>query len=127
MSTTLSNTQKPYLVHFKLLNYYPGGGFVENIRARDIPKSTESRSSQCSTLAGGTAVMDWNFATGFNGWLPTLDTQIQIGEDNQIYYKYFEKDKCSRKTLPARTAMNENTYFAYLLGGRGPEFGKACL
>ena len=31
-----------------------------------------------------------------------------VGEDNQINYKYFEEDTCSRRTFQSRTAMSEN-------------------
>ena len=29
-------------------------------------------------------------------------------QDNQISYKYYEKETCAKKTVQARTAMNEN-------------------
>ena len=65
------------------------------------------------TMGGIENFLSFTFETcedeGFCGWLPTLDTQIQIGEDNQVYYKYFEKDTCSKRTVQAKTAMNENT------------------
>ena len=43
------------------------------------------------------------------GWLPTLDTSFKIGEQNQILFRYFEKETCSRMTVQQKTAMNENT------------------
>ena len=47
---------------------------------------------------------------GFGGWLPTLDTSLQVDmKTNTINYKYFEKTTCSKKTVQEKTAMNTNT------------------
>ena len=45
---------------------------------------------------------------GFLGWLPTLDTCLRVEQNNQISCTYFEKEMCAKKTVQARTAMNEN-------------------
>ena len=40
-----------------------------------------------------------------DGWLPTLDTTLKVGESNTIMYKYYEKET----TVHQRSAMEENT------------------
>ena len=45
----------------------------------------------------------------FNGWLPTLDTCIRVEENNEINYKYYEKETCSKITVQNKTEMNENS------------------
>ena len=42
------------------------------------------------------------------GWLPTLDTNLRVGELNKIEYKFYEKETTTRKTVQKRTAMEEN-------------------
>ena len=65
------------------------------------------------TMVGIEHFLDFTYETsedeGFNGWLPTLDTQMRIEEDNTVGYRYYEKDTCNKRTIQSRTAMNENT------------------
>ena len=42
------------------------------------------------------------------GWLPTLDTNLKVGSDNQIQFKFYEKSTCSKKTVQKDSAMEEN-------------------
>ena len=42
------------------------------------------------------------------GWLPTLDTSLKIGSNNQIQYKFFKKEISSRRTVQAKSAMEDN-------------------
>ena len=102
--------------------FHPGWRYTHNglefcnrwrIEDKHLSPTERTKRVLAGTMVGIEDCLDFTFETcedeGFNGWLPTLDTQIQIGEDNQIYYKYFEKDTCSKRTVQARTAMNENT------------------
>ena len=41
------------------------------------------------------------------GWLPTLDTQIMVTEDNIVRYKYYQKPTTSQVTVQRRSAMAE--------------------
>ena len=43
-----------------------------------------------------------------DGWLPTLDLNLKVGEDNKLMYKFYEKDTCSSTTVMKRTAFCEN-------------------
>ena len=42
------------------------------------------------------------------GWLPTLDTSIRVGQDNQIMFKFFKKEVSSKRTVQKLSAMGEN-------------------
>ena len=41
-------------------------------------------------------------------WLPTLDTSIRVGLNNQIEFRFYEKPVCSKKTVQLKSAMAEN-------------------
>ena len=43
-----------------------------------------------------------------DGWLPTLDTNLMVGENNIISYKYYEKPTTTNTTIRSTTAMAEN-------------------
>ena len=43
-----------------------------------------------------------------DGWLPSLDTSLLVGENNTILYKYFEKPTTTNTTIRRNTAMAEN-------------------
>ena len=46
----------------------------------------------------------------FNGWLPTLDTNIRVEEDtNIITYKFYEKPMAANTVVHARSAMPEDS------------------
>ena len=42
------------------------------------------------------------------GWLPTLDTSLKVRSNNQILYKFYKKEVGSKRTVLAKTAMEEN-------------------
>ena len=42
------------------------------------------------------------------GWLPTLDTSLQVGENNLVKFKFYEKPVGPGRTVQQRTAMPEN-------------------
>ena len=44
-----------------------------------------------------------------DGWLPTLETALRMGDGNTIEYRFYEKETCSTKTVQIRTAMDENS------------------
>ena len=45
----------------------------------------------------------------FDGWLPSLDTNLAVNEDNLIIYKFFEKPMTANTVLHQRTAMPEDS------------------
>ena len=65
------------------------------------------------TMTGVEQFLEFTFETcedeGFGGWLPTLDSKLRVEENNQVSYQYYEKETCSKSTVQAKTAMNENT------------------
>ena len=64
-----------------------------------------------TTMQGVEHYLDFTVETGedFNdGWLPTLDTCLRIGENNETLFRYFEKDVCSSRTVQKQSAMGEN-------------------
>ena len=44
-----------------------------------------------------------------DGWLPTLDTSLQVDKRNRVMYKFYEKPMCSSVTVQRRTAMGEDS------------------
>ena len=52
----------------------------------------------------------FTFETGsdYDGWLPTLDTNLMIDSNNQVLYKYYEKPTTTNTTIRQATAMAEN-------------------
>ena len=45
----------------------------------------------------------------FDGrWLPTLDVSLSVSGENQILYKFFEKETTTNLTVQKRAAMGEN-------------------
>ena len=44
----------------------------------------------------------------FDGWLPTLDTNITVNKENLVFYKFYEKPMASNTVLHFRTAMPED-------------------
>ena len=45
-----------------------------------------------------------------NGWLPTLDLNLQVDSDNSINYKFFEKPTASKMCLQSDTAENDQQW-----------------
>ena len=45
----------------------------------------------------------------FDGWLPTLDTNMMVDRNKKVLYKHFEKEPCSKKTIQRMSAMGENS------------------
>ena len=44
-----------------------------------------------------------------SGWLATLDTDLQVTEENRVEYKYYEKPMSSNMVMQKSSAMDENT------------------
>ena len=44
----------------------------------------------------------------FDGWLPSLDTNLAVDKENMIVYKLFEKPMSANTVLHFRTAMPED-------------------
>ena len=65
-----------------------------------------------NTLSGLESFLEFTVESGEefdNGWLPTLDTSLKVGERNQILYRFFEKETSSSRTVQKRSAMEENS------------------
>ena len=45
---------------------------------------------------------------GFEGWLPTLDTNLMVTKENLLRYKYYEKPTTTQVTIQKKSAMAEN-------------------
>ena len=45
----------------------------------------------------------------FGGWLPTLDLEIRIDDQNRVIYRYYEKPMIPNMVLHKRSAMPEST------------------
>ena len=43
-----------------------------------------------------------------DGWLPTLDMNLMVDEENYIQYKFFEKPTTSQLCLQADTTLSQN-------------------
>ena len=62
------------------------------------------------TMTGIETFLEFTMETeeDFSGWLSSLDTNLTVGKDNIIYYKFYEKPMCANTVLHARTAMSED-------------------
>ena len=85
---------------------------------KDLSATERTKRILAGTMKGVEQFLEFTFETcedeGFDGWLPTLDSKFRVEEDNQVSYMYYEKDTCSRRTVQARTAMNENSQMKIL-------------
>ena len=45
----------------------------------------------------------------FGGWLPTLDLEIRVNDQNKVIYRYYEKPMIPNMVLHKRSAMPEST------------------
>ena len=64
-----------------------------------------------NSMKGVIEYLDFTFETGTDyqdGWLPTLDTNLIVGDGNIVTYKYFEKPTTTNTTIRSTTAMAEN-------------------
>ena len=63
------------------------------------------------TMTGLESYLDFTMETAeeFDGWLPTLDTNLAVDENNIVLFKYFEKPMSSNSVLSSRTAMSEDS------------------
>ena len=94
--------------------WWEGGiWFCEQWREED---SLLSPTQITSRIIGGTLervedFLKFTVETGedFNGWLPTLDTSIMVGEDNRIRFKFYEKQVGAKQTVQQRSAMGEDS------------------
>ena len=63
------------------------------------------------SMRGVMNYLEFTFESGQDyedGWLPTLDTNLRVGEQNIISYKYYEKPTTTNTTIRSTTAMAEN-------------------
>ena len=78
----------------------------------DITPLERTRGILAGTLGGVEPFLKFTTETGEDfggeGWLPTLDTEMKVSEDNMVLFRYWEKTTKSNRTLNRRTAMGEN-------------------
>ena len=63
------------------------------------------------TMMGIEEYLEFTMETGEEfegGWLPTLDINLKVDQNNQILYKFFEKPTASKVALLENTALGEN-------------------
>ena len=63
------------------------------------------------SMRGVVNYLSFTYETGSeysDGWLPTLDTNLVVTPENQVYYKYYEKPTTANTTLLKSSAMAEN-------------------
>ena len=46
---------------------------------------------------------------GVEGWLPTLDTQLRVEDNNVVSYRFYEKPSTTNTMVPKRSALTENS------------------
>ena len=64
------------------------------------------------TMVGVESYLEFTVESGEEfegGWLPTLDTNLRVGGDNLVQFKFYEKTTCSKKTVQKTSAMEENS------------------
>ena len=44
----------------------------------------------------------------FDGWLPTLDTNLRVEGNNQVSYMFYEKPTCTNTVIRKESALSEN-------------------
>ena len=119
MSVTHLQTQIQIVEACLLYRFKPGWRWIEN--SVKYCKRWEQEDSQLSgveiskriihgTMQGLETFLDFTMETpdDFQGWLPTLDTSLQVMENNQVVFKFFEKPMTCNTTLNSRTAMAED-------------------
>ena len=63
------------------------------------------------SMVGVESFLRFTMETGedFNGkWLPTLDTELKVREDNRVLYRFCEKPVATNMTVQFASAMEEN-------------------
>ena len=88
--------------------------FTRRWEEEDKSTSGELRTKELikNTRSGLESFLEFTVESGEefdNGWLPTLDTSLKVGERNQILYRFFEKETSSSRTVQKRSAMEENS------------------
>ena len=69
-----------------------------------------TRNVLAGSMRGIESFLEFTFETceDFGGWLPTLDTQLRVEQNNRVSYNYFEKETCNIMSIQSKSAMNEN-------------------
>ena len=88
--------------------------FTKRWEQEDRSITGEQRTKEIikNTLMGVEQYLEFTVESGeefVDGWLPTLDTSLKVGEQNQILFRFFEKETSSTKTVQKRSAMEENS------------------
>ena len=78
--------------------------YTKEWEEEDVAKcvSPEERTKRVlqGTMQGVEEYLEFTVESGeefTDGWLPTLDLSLKVGEDNKIQYRFFEKDTCSQE------------------------------
>ena len=50
-----------------------------------------------------------------SGWLPTLDLELRVDDNNTVQHRFFEKSTSSKVTVQERSAMEENIKVKFLV------------
>ena len=64
------------------------------------------------TMCGIAEFLTFTMETGedfASGWLPTLDTDLKVKEDNQVQYTFYEKPVSSNVCIQKNSAMDQNS------------------
>ena len=77
---------------------------------KNISKTEVTKRILLGTMTGIDSFLEFTMETGedFDGWLPSLDTNLAVEKNNTIIYKFFEKPMSANTVLHARTAMAED-------------------
>ena len=79
----------------------------------DSEKSGEARTKEiiAETMAGIEDYLQFTAESGEEfpgGWLPTLDTSLKVDKNNQVRYRFYEKETAVKSTVQKESAMEEN-------------------
>ena len=78
----------------------------------DWDVTPEERTGQImkETMQGVETYLQFTVETSedFDGWLPTLDTNLRVEDDNQVSYKFFEKPTSTNTVIRRESALSEN-------------------
>ena len=86
--------------------------YCEKWRVEDktLSKTEVTKRIVHGTMTGIDSFLEFTMETGedFDGWLPSLDTNLAVEDNNIINYKFYEKPMSANTVLHARTAMAED-------------------
>ena len=78
---------------------------------KEVSREVRTKEILKETMGGIEDYLEFTVESGeefCEGWLPTLDTTLKVGESNTIMYKYYEKETTAKTTVHQKSAMEEN-------------------